>query len=107
VCTVVETEVSAWENMTRAMLKYCIAAVDVPDELREHQVRGESHGTFVATGQLLRRLTPEQLEALPCAIRDPLDHDDIRRAIRALEREQSPTSPSLLLWTLAGVGAKR
>jgi hypothetical protein len=104
---VIETEVSAWVTLVRATLNYCVAAAGIPEEIRAQQPHRGSQEEFVTTGQLLQRLTPSQIDALHGAIRNPFDHQDIRRAIRALEREHSTSATSFLLWTLAGIGARR
>jgi hypothetical protein len=102
---VIEKEVSAWVTLVHAVLNYCLAAAAVPEDIRAQQLHRGAREEFVQTGQLLQRLTPSQIDSLYGSIRNPFDHEDIRRAIRALEREPAPSTRSLLLWTLAGIGA--
>lgn len=106
---VLTEEAGAWVTMVRSILDYCLAIEKIPLEIREKlQVYRPNLGEFVATGQQFKYLSlnPAQLNQVVLLIREPFDHQDIRRASRLVGREERP-SPAPFLLLSAMVAARR
>ncbi|MBI1795621.1 MAG: hypothetical protein HYR74_01065 [Candidatus Eisenbacteria bacterium] len=106
---VLVAEAGAWVTMVRSILDYCLAIEKVPSEIREKlQVYRPNLSEFVATGEQFKYLSlnPAQLNPVVLLIREPLDHQDIRRAARLVGREQRP-SPAPFFLLSAMVAARR
>ncbi len=106
---VLAAEAGAWVTMLRSILDYCLVIEQVPPEIREKlQVYRPILGEFVATGAQLKELSlnPAQLNQVVLAIREPFDHQDLRRAARAVGREQRPSAAPFSLLS-AMVAARR
>ena len=102
-------EAGAWVTMLRSILDYCLAIEKVPPEIREKlEVYRPNLGEFVATGEQCKELSlnPAQLNQAMLFIREPFDHQDIRRAARLVGREQRP-SPAPFSLLSAMVAARR
>ena len=102
-------EAGAWVTMVRSILDYCLAIEKVPPEIRERmQVYRPNLVEFAATGEQFKYLSlnPAQLNQVLLLIREPLDHQDIRRAARLVGRDQRP-SPAPFLLLSAMVAARR
>jgi len=102
-------EAGAWVTMVRSILDYCLAVEKVPPEIREKlQVYRPNLGEFAATGEQYKYLSlnPAQLNQVLLLIREPLDHQDLRRAARLVGREQRPSSAPFFLLS-AMVAARR
>ena len=97
---VLAAEAGAWVTMVRSILDYCLAVEKVPLEIREKlQVYRPNLSEFAATGEQFKYLSlnPAQLNQAVLLIREPLDHEDIRRAARLVGREQRPSSAPFFL----------
>ena len=97
---VLAAEAGAWVTMVRSILDYCLAVEKVPLEIREKlQVYRPKLSEFAATGEQFKYLSlnPAQLNQAVLLIREPLDHEDIRRAARLVGREQRPSSAPFFL----------
>jgi len=95
-----EAEASAWVMMVRSILDYCLAVEKVPPEVLEKlQVYRPNLGEFATTGEQFKYLSlnPALLNQAVLLIREPLDHEDIRRAARLVGREQRPSSAPFFL----------
>ena len=106
---VLVAEAGAWVTMVRSILDYCLAIEKVPPEIREKlQVYRPNLGEFAATGEQFKYLSlnPAQLNQVLLLIREPLDHQDLRRAARLVGREQRPSSAPFFLLS-AMVAARR
>src|SRR5260370_1202714 len=82
---VLVAEAGAWVTMVRSTLDYCLAIEKVPPEIREKlQVYRPNLGEFVATGEQFKYLSlnPAQLNQVVLLIREPFDHQDLRRAAK-------------------------
>lgn len=102
-------EAGAWVTMVRSILDYCLAIERVPPEIREKlEVYRPNLGEFVATAEQCKELSlnPAHLNQIVLLIRDPFDHQDIRRAARLVGREQRP-SPAPFSLLSAMVAARR
>jgi hypothetical protein len=98
---VLVAEAGAWVTMVRSILDYCLAVERVPAEIREKlQVYRPSLGEFGVTGEQLKSLcrNPAQLNQVVLMIREPFDHQELRRAARLVGREERPNpAPFFLL----------
>jgi hypothetical protein len=102
-------EAGAWVTMVRSILDYCLAIEKIPPEIREKlQVYRPNLDEFVASGEQVKYLTqnPGHVNQVVLLIRDPLDHQDIRRAIKLVGREQRPSSAPFFLLS-AMIAARR
>jgi hypothetical protein len=106
---VLAAEAGAWVTMVRSILDYCLAIEKIPPEIREKlQVYRPNLDEFAATGEQVKYLSlnPAHVNQVVLLIRDPLDHQDIRRAAKLVGREQRPTSAPFLLLS-AMIAARR
>jgi len=106
---VLAAEAGAWVTMVRSILDYCLTIEKVPLEIREKlEVYRPNLGEFAATGEQCKDLSlnPAQLNQVLLLVRDPFDHEDIRRAARLVGREQRP-SPAPFSLLSAMVAARR
>ncbi len=106
---VLVAEAGAWVTMVRSTLDYCLAIEKVPPEIREKLgVYRPNLGEFVATGEQFKYLSlnPAQLNQVVLLIREPFDHQDLRRAAKLVGREQRP-SPAPFSLLSAMVAARR
>jgi hypothetical protein len=106
---VLAAEAGAWVTMVRSILDYCLAVEKVPVEVREKlQVYRPNLAEFVATGELFKNLSlsPVQLNQMVLLVREPLDHQDIRRAAKLVGRGERP-SPAPFSLLSAMVAARR
>lgn len=106
---VLVAEAGAWVTMVRSILDYCLAIEKVPPAIREKlQVYRPGLGEFVVTGEQFKYLSanPAQLNQVVPLIREPFDHQEIRRAARLVAREERP-SPAPFFLLSAMVAARR
>src|SRR5881397_2674162 len=91
---VLVAEAGAWVTMVRSILDYCLAIEKIPAEIREKlQVYRPNLGEFVATGEQVKYLSlnPGHVNQVVLLIREPFDHQEIRRAAKLVGREPRPS----------------
>ena len=106
---VLVAEAGAWVAMVRSILDYCLAVEKVPAEIREKlQVYRPNLVEFVTTGEHFKylALSTAQLNQMVLLVREPFDHENIRRAARLVGREERPSSAPFFLLS-AMVAARR
>jgi hypothetical protein len=106
---VLAAEATAWVTMVRSILDYCLAVEKIPAEIREKlQVYRPNLAEFVATGEHFKylALSPAQLNQMVLLVREPFDHENIRRAARLVGREERPSAAPFFLLS-AMVAARR
>jgi hypothetical protein len=106
---VLAAEAGAWVTMVRSILDYCLTIEKVPAGVREKlEVYRPNLAEFVATGEQFKDLSlgPTQLNQMVLLVREPLDHQDIRRAARLVGRAERP-SPAPFSLLSAMVAARR
>ena len=102
-------EAGAWVTMVRSILDYCLAIEKIPPEIREKlQVYRPSLNEFAATGEQVKYLSlhAANVNQLVLLIREPFDHQEIRRAAKLAGREPRP-SPAPFFLLSAMVAARR
>ena len=106
---VLVAEAGAWVMMVRSILDYCLTVEKVPAEIREKlQVYRPNLGEFVTTGEQFKylSLSPAQLNQMVLLLREPFDHQEIRRAAKLVGREERPSAAPFFLLS-AMVAARR
>ncbi|MGQ0723271.1 MAG: hypothetical protein ACT4PE_17120 [Candidatus Eiseniibacteriota bacterium] len=106
---VLVAEAGAWVTMVRSILDYCLAVEKVPAEIREKlTVYRPTLGDFVATGEQFKYLSlnPAQLNQVMLLIREPFDHQEIRRAAKLVGREERASAAPFSLLS-AMIAARR
>ena len=106
---VLAAEAGAWVTMVRSILDYCLAIEKIPPEIREKlQVYRPNLNEFVATGEQVKYLSvnPAHVNQVVLLIREPFDHQEIRRAAKLVSREQRPSAAPFFLLS-AMIAARR